>query len=56
MSLKIPGRRAIYELRAVIVYTQLTPSLAHYSAFIQSPKDNQWFYVDDTKVIQENYN
>jgi len=41
-----------YKLVGVIKFVKFSETMGHYTAFIRSRVDhNQWFHVDDNKVI-----
>ena len=48
----IPGEQYnTYELTGIILYTKLSKTSGHYTAFFRSSKNHkQWFYANDTEV------
>ena len=49
-ALKLPGCTDYYRLTGVIIHRQLAKTMGHYTAFICSPKDNWWYYANDSQV------
>ena len=42
----------LYKLCDIMIYKNLKKSLGHYTAFVRSISNQQWFHTDDTQVNQ----